>query len=118
MASRCSCASAPRASIAAEVFMVPYDITAILVMSTGPRPVRALPGLHRGANHPELGKELELQRLGEIRGAARTAGAGFIANHAFHGLEVMEAPQLEFLVQVSQALRQLVQVPVLFRVVI
>src|SRR5688572_20720566 len=73
-------------------FSWPYDITAILVMSTGPRLVPALPGLHRGANHPELGKELELQRLGEIRGAARTAGAGFVADHPFHGLEVMEAP--------------------------
>src|SRR5215510_11000279 len=124
MARRLSCAKAPNASMTAGVFMGPYDITAIIEMSKQAMSKQARSAIdHRGNSHgsthlPELGEELQLQRLGEIRHAARTAGAGLVADDALHGLEVMEAPELEFLVEVHQPFRHLVEIPVLLGVVV
>ena len=40
---------------------------------------------------PELGEELELERLGKIGHAARAARTRLVADDALHGLQVMEA---------------------------
>src|SRR5256714_11440 len=85
----------------------------------GPRLPWGLPhSSHRGPDLPQLRKELELQRLGEIGNAAGAAGAGLVADDALDGLQVMAAPQLEVVVEIHQALGELVQVPARFRVVI
>src|SRR5213082_3287484 len=73
---------------------------------------------HRGPDLPQLRKELELQRLGEIGNAAGAAGAGLVADDALDGFQVMAPPQLEVVVEIHQALGELVQVPARFRVVI
>src|SRR2546430_10922574 len=75
-------------------------------------------GSHRGPDLPQLRKELELQRLGEIGNATGAAGAGLVADDALDGLQVMAAPQLEVVVEIHQSLGELVQVPARFRVVI
>src|SRR5882762_7698457 len=73
---------------------------------------------HRGPDLPQLRKELELQRLGEIGNAAGAAGAGLVADDALDGFQVMAAPQLEIVVEVHQALGELVQVPARITVVV
>src|SRR6185437_1685053 len=74
--------------------------------------------LHGRADLPELGKELELERLREVGHPARAPGAGLVADDPLHRLQVMAAPQLKLVVEVDQPLGELVQVPVLFRVVV
>src|SRR5438046_6800275 len=60
-------------------------------------------GSHRGPDLPQLRKELELQRLGELGNAAGAARAGLVADDALDGLQVMAAPQLEVVVEIDQA---------------
>src|SRR6185437_221542 len=74
--------------------------------------------LHGGADLPELRKELELESFREVGHPARASGAGLVADDALHRLQVMAAPQLEVVIEVDQPLGELVQVPVLFRVVV
>src|SRR5579862_2276745 len=75
-------------------------------------------GLHGPSDGPQLREKLELERLGEVGDPAGAACAGLAADDALHGLHVRESPQLELVVEVDQALRELVQVPILDRVVV
>src|SRR5690349_8702585 len=79
---------------------------------------RADPVSHRGSDGPELREEFELEQLGEIRDAARAAGAALVSHDALDGLHVAEAPMLELVVEVDKLLGEFVEVPVLLRVVV
>src|SRR4029077_18105385 len=59
----------------------------------------------------ELGEKLELERLGQVGDAAGAARAALVADDALDGLQVVEAPELEVVVQVDELLGELVQVP-------
>ncbi len=72
----------------------------------------------RSSGLPELREEPEFQCLGEIGHTAGTASAALVADDALHRLHVLEAPQLEAMVEVHQPFGQFVQVPVLLRVVV
>src|ERR1700744_4244469 len=76
------------------------------------------PGSHRGPHLPQLRKEPELQRFGEIRPAAGAAGAALVADDAFDRLQMMKAPDLELVIQIDKALGQFVQLPLLLGVVV
>ena len=64
------------------------------------------------------GKNLQAQRLGQVGHAGGAAGAGLVADDAFDRLHVLEAPELEAVIQVDQPLGQLVQIPVLLGIVV
>src|ERR1700749_850790 len=73
---------------------------------------------HRRPHLPELRKEPEFQRLRQIRHAAGTPGAALVADDALDRLQMMKAPDLELMIQIDEALGELVQVPLLLRVVV
>src|ERR1700688_1396422 len=65
-------------------------------------------GLHRSPRFPELRKQPEAQRLGQVGHAGRAARARLIADDALDGLHVLKAPELEAVIQIDEALGQFV----------
>ena len=59
-----------------------------------------------------------MQRLGQIAHTRGAAGAGLVADDALHGFHVLEAPHLESMIEIDQALGEFIQIPILDGIVI